>query len=490
MRTQHDPEKIKKYVAKMYKCTIVQDLAEIHYGLPSDKPNSLAGVLRQRFKRISLDIQTALQKSTVYEEHDELEPVRERLQVLKQELGLRRDGNNDIFYPVAEKWYQIVENYLLELEYIAGPDALIDNPYVFGMPLGQQQEIFVGRNNTSSRIRRILIDRIQLPALLYGQRRMGKTSLLKNLGRLLPDSVIFFFVDGQGIAVARDYKGLLYNVAREMMKSAKRNNLKLPRLTRENLSDDPFSVFNEWLDFVEDNLAESGFDKAILVLDEFEALDHVLDKGRFDEEDMFYMLRYLIQNRDQFEVLLAGSHTFDELPRWATHMVNVKTIKISYLKEHAVRQLIEHPIKNFTLTHEPDAIERIVSLTRGHPHLLQLLCYELVTLKNEQPPEFRYTATVADIEEVVPSALSKGSFFFIDIQENQINPASLTVLRYIATQGEDAITSPEMLMGEFSNLEENALSHIIQLLLQRDLIEKIDNGYRFQVELIRRWFVQ
>jgi hypothetical protein len=27
------------------------------------------------------------------------------------------------------------------------------------------------------------------------------------------------------------------------------------------------------------------------------------------------------------------------------------------------------------------------------------------------------------------------------------------------------------------------------LLLQRELIEEVDDGYRFQVELIRRWFI-
>jgi hypothetical protein len=30
---------------------------------------------------------------------------------------------------------------------------------------------------------------------------------------------------------------------------------------------------------------------------------------------------------------------------------------------------------------------------------------------------------------------------------------------------------------------------IFNLLLQRKLIEEVDDGYRFQVEFIRRWFI-
>jgi hypothetical protein len=36
----------------------------------------------------------------------------------------------------------------------------------------------------------------------------------------------------------------------------------------------------------------------------------------------------------------------------------------------------------------------------------------------------------------------------------------------------------------------NELDRTLDLLTQRELIEPADGGYRFQVELIRRWFAQ
>ncbi len=82
-------------------------------------------------------------------------------------------------------------------------------------------------------------------------------------------------------------------------------------------------------------------------------------------------------------------------------------------------------------------------------------------------------------------ALSVGSFFFADIQNNQIDAAGLAILRFLAAQGEGAIVSRKTILQQFPD-EYDALD----LLLQRELIEEVGEGYRFQVELIRRWFAQ
>jgi hypothetical protein len=47
------------------------------------------------------------------------------------------------------------------------------------------------------------------------------------------------------------------------------------------------------------------------------------------------------------------------------------------------------------------------------PHfLIQLLCAEIVALKNEQVPATRRLATATDVETAVAVALEHGSFFF------------------------------------------------------------------------------
>jgi hypothetical protein len=87
------------------------------------------------------------------------------------------------------------------------------------------------------------------------------------------------------------------------------------------------------------------------------------------------------------------------------------------------------------------------------------------------------------VEAAIPEALSVGSFFFADIQSNQADAAGLAILQFLAARGEGAIVSRPTILQHFPDKYD-----ALNLLLQRELIEEVSEGYRFQVELIRRWF--
>ena len=119
------------------------------------------------------------------------------------------------FYPIASHWHQIVGRHVQDLEVQAEQHQEIESPYVIGVPLTEQQDIFVGRTDISAHIEQLVMERRCPPLLLYGQRRTGKTSILKNLGRLLPNKIISMFVDLQGpVRAAKGHTGFLYNLAR------------------------------------------------------------------------------------------------------------------------------------------------------------------------------------------------------------------------------------------------------------------------------------
>lgn len=443
--------------------------------------------LPSSFTDISEDVDAALNQESASNQCLALNAVAKRLNDLILELNRSDDKYAPRFHSIASRWHEVITNYVGEQAEAVELRQEIDNPYIIGVPLSERQKIFVKPADIrgtyiGTRIEQLILDRRRPPLLLYGQRRMGKTSLLHNLRRLLPSTIIPMFVDLQGpVSSASDYAGFLYNIAKSMRNSAKRQSaLILPSLDRETLQDDPFTRFDEWLDKVEEALQKNI---ALLALDEFEALDDAIRKGRFDEEDVLGMLRHLIQHRPRFKVMLAGSHTIEEFQRWASYLINVQVVHISYLKQPEARQLIEQPVPDFTLRYEPNAVDRVLQLTRCHPYLIQLFCAEIVALKNEQNPSIRRLANLADVEAAIPAALSVGSFFFADIQKNQVDPVGLAILQFLAAQGEGAIVSRTAILEQLTD-EYNALN----LLLQRELIEEVGDGYRFQVELIRRWF--
>ncbi len=465
---------------QLEQCNSAAVIAAVHPGLATSDLTGPASALLRSFSRVSSDVAAALQQESAYNKRLALHAVEDRLDGLLRELTRSNEPYAARFRPIVAAWRRIIgqEEQLLAAE--AELRQEIDSPYIIGVPLTEKQEIFIGRTDVSGRIEQLLRDRRQPPLLLYGQRRVGKTSLLNNLGRLLPGSIVPMFVDLQGPASrAQDEAGFLYNVGRGMAQSAQRQRgVELPPLTREMLADDPFTQFDEWLDAVEGAL---GDQLALLMLDEFEVLERVLERERFDPEIVLGMLRHLIQHRPKFKVLLSGSHTLDEFQRWSSYLINVQVIHIGYLNEAEARQLIETPVQGFALHYEPAASQRVLDLTRGHPFLVQLLCAEIVALKNEQPPLQRRLATVADVETAVPDALQHGSFFFADIKQNQVDAVGLGALQTLAAAGEGAHLTLAELGGEVG------LADTLRGLCHREIVELVDGRYRFQIELVRRW---
>jgi hypothetical protein len=466
-------------------CHDVEDIGSIHSGLGLVELVGPASALLRSFSRVSQDVRAALQQESAYNQRLALDAVEDRLDSLLRELTRSSERYAVRFRAIAARWRQIVADYTQELAAAVESRQEIDSPYVIGVPLTTQQEIFVGRTDISARIEHLLLDQRRLPLLLYGQRRMGKTSLLNNLGRLLPTTILPLFVDLQGPATqASNHAGFLYNFARAMSRSAQQQRgLTMPPLSREELAADPFTCFDEWLDKVEQVL---GQNTALIALDEFEALEAPINEGRFSETAVMSMFRHLIQHRARFKVLLTGSHSLQEFGRWASYLINVQIVPISYLSEAEARQLIERPVHDFALRYEPEASQRVLELTRGHPFLVQLLCAEIVARKNEQDPAKRRLACRMDVEEAAPAALNHGSFFFADIQRNQLDAPALAVLRFMAAQGEGALIPTETLNRQFPT----HLAETLPLLTRRQLIEPAGSGYCFQVELIRRWFAQ
>ncbi len=475
---------------RLEQLTEIKSISLAYRSLPTGEFMSQVSALLRSLSRVSRDVEAALAQESTYNQRLALDAVEERLDGLIRELTRSSEPYALRFQPIAVTWRTTIADHLQTLTRAVESRQEISNPYVVGIPLTEHQEIFVGRSDVSERIEKLLLDIRCPPLLLYGQRRTGKTSLLNNLGKLLPSTIIPLFVDLQGpTSLAKNYTGFLYNISRAMATSALRHRqLKFPALNKETLAEDPFTLFDEWLDQVEDQIDRTQ--ALLLILDEFSALEHVFQKRLLDEESILGMFRHLIQHRPRMKILLSGSHTIDEFERWASYLINVQTLHISYLQLKEAYQLIEQPVKDFSLSYDPAAKQRLIQITRCHPALTQLVCSEIVSLKNKQDLGTRHWVQCDDIEAAIPGSLQHGRFFFADIANNQIDANGLAILRHLAAAGEGKKLNAEQLLQQLT-INQTVLNTSLTHLLQRELIEAIPHqGYCFQVELIRRWFCQ
>jgi hypothetical protein len=488
---------------RLERCTTIEDIAAIHWQLAAGELSGPANAILHSFSVRSRDVDAALQQISFYNQRITLNRVQDALNALFGSLLRSSEPYARRFAPVVQQWERIITDHMRTLTAAAETYQEVPNPYIVGQPLTRQEELFVGRTDIVARLEDLLTNARHPPLLLYGQRRMGKTSLLYNLRWMLPSPIVPLLVDLQGaIASSTSHADFVVNFAKSLHSSLASQGIDLLRLDPAAAAVSPFTALDAWFDTLEGALLAHGRTTALLTLDEFEALDQAFTDGRLRGDQILGMLRHLFQHRLRFKLLLAGSHTLDEFQRWASYLINAPVLHLSYLRRDEALALITQPIKEFPLRYAPAAPSHIVALTRGHPYLVQLLCREIVHLKNEGAVAVRRRVTVEDVERAAPAALAAGAIFFSDIMYNQISAEGEHLLRVLAQAGTQPGVQQGTQQGVSAGLSYAALSaqvgeelggadslaRTLDHLVRREILETTGGGYRFQVELVRRWF--
>jgi hypothetical protein len=287
----------------------------------------------------------------------------------------------------------------------------VPNPFVFGNPVTERDaDVFTGRHDVVRHIEQCILGARKAPTmLLHGPRRMGKTSILCQLGRLLGPDFAPAVVDCQNPAVTNSAASLLSYLSRTLSTGLQKRQVTLEPLTRDALMSEPFSVFDEWLDRAERAMPDSM--RALLCLDEYEHLQEALNAGW--GEKFLDALRHTLQHRPKVVLMFTGSHTFEEQgPVWTDRFLSARRVRVSFLSRQEVIPLLTKPIPEFDMTYAAGALDVLLDATTGQPFLTQAVAFELVQFLNEHQ---RKEATVADVETAIARALESSSEYFANV---------------------------------------------------------------------------
>lgn len=469
-------------------CPDVLSIAAIHHQTAAGLLEGPLSTILIALHNISRDIEHALRQTTPYQQRLGLGMARDKLATLQNELLLSRHPQSQRFAPIIAKWQRLLASHIEAMTIPAQYQQEIPNPYICGMPLSERQSLlFVGRSEIIERINQMLMQDKCPPLLLFGQRRMGKTSLLLNLSHFLTSSIIPCFVDCQGLAGYQNSEELVPEFVELVRQSALRfRNVELPAFKGQSSSNGSlYQMLNQWVSATEAQL-ENRQQTLLLAMDEFESLEAIMNADLKLAKIYLGFARHTVQHHPRFKILLAGTHLPEEMPLWRDFLINARVLKIDYLTRSETLQLIEQPVKPFPLTYAPEVSQVIYELTHGHPYLVQSLCFELVMLKNEQPLSSRFRVTPQDLELALRNAQTGNIIFFNGLYHNQLSPLAASMAIALARQGPHTCLP----VGEWQKIaplyDESGLAE----LLKRDVIEPVNGAYRFQVEFIRRWFAE
>ncbi len=371
------------------------------------------------------------------------------------------------------------------------PVKPFDNPYIAGDPV--YPPLLVGRADIFNRIGEIWGAKENPDSIiLYGHRRMGKSSILRNLAQASPEKTIIAYADMQGetsfVASTEDFLlGLadrLYSAVEQTYLGA----LSQPHPDDYNSPGRASRSFNVLTDHIRPLLDGQSL---ILALDEFEAVEKAVVAGKIGPE--IYQFLRSKSMEPGLTLVFGGLHTLDEMSRdYAQPFYGSYTnIKVSYLPHQEAWRLITNPNEDFPLNYEPEAVERIIAETGGQPYLVQLVCREALDHLNHSlfdlQQERDVLLTLADVEAVLDGGLfQRGMVYFDGVWSQATEENQRHLLRTLADHAEPWTWDD---MQQASGLTATELKAALNWTERQDVMQKVGDPpvWQFYVPLMRQW---
>jgi tetratricopeptide (TPR) repeat protein len=358
------------------------------------------------------------------------------------------------------------------------------NPYVIGVPL-TDAAAFYGRQDFFHFIRDVLDAEQQNVIVLYGQRRIGKTSVLHQAAQWLRDqggwSPVYFDLQGKERLRLGE---VLANLAQTI---ARRLSLDKPDAT----------LFDEEGHYFSDHFLPQAFSRLehrrlVLLFDEFDVLGDELASPGAASETLFPYLQDLIATQRTVGFVFVVGRRIEEL---ATHFQAIfkQAVyrRVGHLKPEDSRALILEPAHG-TISYSDDAVREIQRLAAGHPYFTQLICFEAF---NAVKASGRDVVGVEVIQDVVTRAIESGHGALNWFWEG-LPRAERFILSAVAHASDGSGISSNDDVRRL--LEENRillsgleLKDAPDRLVEWEMLRR--NGsdtYAFVVELVRRWVIQ
>ncbi|MEH1830477.1 MAG: tetratricopeptide repeat protein [Nostoc sp.] len=356
------------------------------------------------------------------------------------------------------------------------------NPYIIGTPIDSPEKLF-GRETILKDIEASLQQNAQF-ILLYGERRIGTSSILRNIPFFVSqDEFLFVHCDLQTYSytgLSEIWYGIFSNVFELLNLDISKLDILLSVDVNINIR---ATINNRLLPLVYDALDNK---KMVFLLDEFDILT------QNDTEEASEFLRFLdnlVKLNEELFVIAVVSRYIDSdsdfLQLNALQSLRGATyIHIGLLHKKSAECLIIEPANNI-LKYQSSAIEEIIKYTSGHPFYTQILCYEIFHLAMREDYAVIIPTFVNDVLEQAIESAEGGLGGFWD---GLSIPERVVISAVAEAQKQNKSENPLKLLEAYGFVITDSLEKAIRLLTSKGFIE--DNPTKLKVELVCYWLLK
>ncbi len=361
----------------------------------------------------------------------------------------------------------------------------IRNPYKTGKPISEEEkEKFFGRDELFGFIKDHLNNNVKI-ILLHGQRRIGKSSVLRQVAhKIVLEGFVFICCDLEEHSKS-SINEVLYNLAKEI---AEKLDINTEFISQEEFKNN-LDVFSDgFLPKIYQTIGEKNL---VLLLDEFDVVGS--DENILNHPNNFSFSEYLqslLKQHQRLFIIPVVGRTINDFKKLRTLFKDAPLEEVGLLDESSAKKLITKPAQGM-LEYDEHAITEILKLSSGHPCLIQFICFNLFIYAREK---HILTVTCEHIEKILDKAIETaegGIAWFYD----GLSPEEKVLFSAVADAQKIAIkqkkSSPENTFTHLENygvIKTEELTQAAKKLVDKGYLD--ENKQRVKIELIHRWLVQ
>ena len=364
-------------------------------------------------------------------------------------------------------------------------------------PVEHEVEL-IGRDNILQKLRNMMTIPLS-SSYIYGQRRVGKTSIVKTfLNSNKTPNLLILYIEAGDWNDANDAKNSMNNLGIKICRKIKRENPKFNSLPIPDFQ----GSFNNISDFLEEvQLLDPGFN-CLIILDEFDRISRKLYE-RGDIGQSFVLTLRSISNRPQFGFILVGGEKLEYILSQWQEFNKFISIRVDYFSKERdyddFGKLIRRPV-NGILEISNSAIDTIYTETSGNPYFTKKICMELFILMVTKRDIHVTYMEANDASVIARSAANIGATDFSHFWEDGIKgkvekeeETSLKRRKLLIAMTTLLCTNKKLLKdsiidrGYEIGLKPSEVEKYLLEFEHRKIIQSIGNEYDFVVKFFKEW---
>jgi tetratricopeptide (TPR) repeat protein/photosystem II stability/assembly factor-like uncharacterized protein len=354
------------------------------------------------------------------------------------------------------------------------------NPYIAGAPISEAG-MFFGREDVFNWIQHSLPGRyVDHILVIHGQRRVGKTSVLKQLPHRMPDRYIPVFFDLQG-RTHTTLERFLWWLAREIIRVLKQDrDINVPMPKSEDFAEDPDYLESKFLPGLQPRLGDRNL---LLTFDEFDSLEETEVRDALARPLIEFLRRLTGYEGLNFVFSIGSSgRKLENMQAAYTEFFKAALYKeISFLDRENTHALITQPVTGI-LEYGREAVDRIYQITSGHPYFTQLICHELFT-RCQRTQELHIHQE--DVEAVLEDVVERGTVNLKFVWDEASDLEKWTLAHLAHMEGKrDTRSLEKALKSQRVRFTSQELTSALLHMREKDVLTE-DN--RFVIDLMRIW---